>query len=83
MRIDQFLWCIRYYKTRNLSNKACKNGHIKINNKMYIKTEMLKYNRGIAKCSANCSIDNQIMSSSLFTILLPDEIKKFTKKNAN
>ena len=25
-------------------------------------------------------IDKQIMSSSLFTILLPDEIKKFTKK---
>ena len=53
------------------------------NNKMYIKTEMLKYNRGIGKCSANCIIDDQIMSSSLFTILLPDEIKKFTKKNAN
>ena len=53
------------------------------NNKMYIKTKMLKYNRGIAKCSANCSIDDQIMSSSSFTILLPDEIKKFTKKNAN
>ena len=33
MRIDQFLWCIRYFKTRNLSNKACKNGHVKINNK--------------------------------------------------
>lgn len=53
------------------------------NNKMCIKTKMLKYNRGIAKCSANCSIDDQIMSSSSFTILLPDEIKKFTKKNAN
>ena len=33
MRIDQFLWCIRYFKTRNLSTKACKNGHVKINNK--------------------------------------------------
>ncbi len=53
------------------------------NNKMCIKTNMLKYNRGIAKCSANCSVDDQIMSSSSFTILLPDEIKKFTKKNAN
>ena len=53
------------------------------NNKMYIKTKMLRYNRGIGKCSANCIIDDQIMSSSLFTILLPDEIKKFTKKNAN
>ena len=33
MRIYQFLWCIRYFKTRNLSTKACKNGHVKINNK--------------------------------------------------
>jgi 3-hydroxyacyl-[acyl-carrier-protein] dehydratase len=53
------------------------------NNKMYIKTKMLKYNRGIAQCAANCCVDDQIMSNSLFTILLPDELKKFTKKNAN
>ena len=34
------------------------------NNKMCIKTNMLKYNRGIAKCSAHCSVDDKIMSSS-------------------
>ena len=47
---------------------------------MYINTKMLNYKRGIAKCFAKCSIDSNIVSSSTFTVLLPDEIKKFTKK---
>jgi ribosome-associated heat shock protein Hsp15 len=32
MRIDKYLWCIRFYKTRNLATEACKKGHIRINN---------------------------------------------------
>ena len=31
MRIDKYLWCIRYYKTRNIATEACKKGHIRIN----------------------------------------------------
>jgi len=31
MRIDKFLWCIRFYKTRSLATEACKKNHIKIN----------------------------------------------------
>ncbi|ATA76216.1 RNA-binding S4 domain-containing protein [Capnocytophaga canimorsus] len=31
MRIDKFLWCVRYYKTRNMVTEACKKGHIRIN----------------------------------------------------
>ncbi len=31
MRIDKYLWCVRYYKTRNIATTACKKGQIKIN----------------------------------------------------
>ena len=31
MRIDKYLWCIRFYKTRSIATEACKKGHIKIN----------------------------------------------------
>jgi len=31
MRIDKYLWCTRYYKTRSIATEAIKKGHIKIN----------------------------------------------------
>ncbi|WJJ98075.1 RNA-binding S4 domain-containing protein [Algibacter luteus] len=31
MRVDKYLWCIRYFKTRTLATTACKKGHIKVN----------------------------------------------------
>ena len=31
MRIDQYLWCLRYFKSRNIASSACKKGQVKIN----------------------------------------------------
>lgn len=31
MRIDKYLWCVRYFKTRNQAAEACKKSHIKVN----------------------------------------------------
>jgi ribosome-associated heat shock protein Hsp15 len=30
MRIDKYLWCTRYFKTRSIATAACKKGHIKL-----------------------------------------------------
>ncbi|MCU0349883.1 MAG: S4 domain-containing protein [Flavobacterium sp.] len=32
MRIDKYLWCIRYFKTRNMASEAIKKGHVSVNN---------------------------------------------------
>jgi ribosome-associated heat shock protein Hsp15 len=31
MRVDKFLWVLRYFKTRNMGTIACKKGHVKVN----------------------------------------------------
>jgi len=32
MRVDKYLWCVRYFKTRSIATNACKKGHVSINN---------------------------------------------------
>jgi len=31
MRVDKYLWCVRYFKTRNIASTACKKGHVRVN----------------------------------------------------
>ena len=33
MRVDKYLWCVRYYKTRTIATQACKKGAVKISKK--------------------------------------------------
>ncbi len=34
MRIDQYLWSMRYFKSRSLATNACKKGHVRINDQI-------------------------------------------------
>ena len=31
MRLDKYLWALRYFKTRNMATEACKTGQIRVN----------------------------------------------------
>ena len=44
IRIDKFLWCIRLYKTRALSNAACNKSKIKVNTKKVKASYLVKIN---------------------------------------
>lgn len=34
MRVDQYLWCIRLFKSRNIASNACKKGQVTINDQI-------------------------------------------------
>lgn len=34
MRIDKYLWCTRYFKTRNIATTACKKGQVRVNDQV-------------------------------------------------
>ena len=33
MRVDQYLWCLRYFKSRSKASEACKKGRVRIEDK--------------------------------------------------
>lgn|SRR5690625_1645904 len=41
MRIDKYLWCVRYLKTRSLAAKACNNGAVRVNDQVVKPSRMV------------------------------------------
>ncbi len=73
IRLDKFLWCIRIFKTRKLSNDSCTKSKIKINNKSikasYIVKigDIIKIKKGIINISIKVinTIDKRIPAKLL------------------
>ena len=42
IRIDKFLWCVRLFKTRKLSNEACNKSKVKIDKKTLKSSYLVK-----------------------------------------
>lgn len=61
MRIDKYLWAVRYYKTRSLATKACKKGQVKVNDtiakpsrEVYVSDQIqIRKNQIVYKLSVN------------------------------
>ena len=34
MRVDKYLWCIRFHKTRSIATQACKKGAVRVNDSL-------------------------------------------------
>ena len=48
--------------------------------RLYIETEIIKFNRGIATCSGSGFVEEQIACKAEFNLILPEEIKKYNVK---
>ena len=57
IRVDKFLWCIRLFKTRKLSNEACNKSKVKIDKKS-IKSSYLVKKGDIIKIKKKINYSN-------------------------
>ena len=52
MRVDKYLWCIRYYKTRSIATQACKKGAVRVNDNV-VKASRDVYHGDIVRVRKN------------------------------
>ena len=80
MRVDKYLWCIRYFKTRSIATQACKKGKIRINDAI-VKPSRDVYpgdNVTIRKNQINYTLEVMDLPSSRLGAKLVDMYRKDT-----
>jgi ribosome-associated heat shock protein Hsp15 len=85
MRIDKFLWAIRFYKTRNVAAEAIKKNHVRING-VIAKPSKEVFGGDVVEIRKN-QIDYKILvldtpKSRVGAKLVPQYIKDQTPKEA-
>ena len=50
------------------------------NDRLFIKTKINSYNRGIAKCEGRGEVNNKLVCSAEFTVVMPHVINYYKKK---
>ena len=56
-------------------------GKIVPNDRLYIETKILSYKRGLAICEGIGLVQEKMVCKAEFSLILPDEIKKYNLKN--
>jgi len=86
IRIDKFLWCVRLFKTRKLSNEACNKSKIKINQRtlkssyLVKKGDIIKIKKRLILITIKIrSITNKRVSAKLVNEYIKDITPEYEK----
>ncbi len=53
MRVDKFLWCTRYFKSRSLATEACKKGEVFAQDQLVVRKNQINFELLILDTPAN------------------------------
>jgi ribosome-associated heat shock protein Hsp15 len=62
MRIDKWLWCVRFFKTRSQATEACRNGKIHANNNIAKASQQIKIDDIICIRKGSLKIEVRVLS---------------------
>lgn len=62
LRIDRWLWCARFYKTRSAAGDAVKGGHVRVNGQRVKPAQPLKAGDRIAIQRSRSSVEVEVIS---------------------
>ncbi len=62
LRIDRWLWCARFYKTRSAAGDAVKGGHVRVNGQRVKPAQPLRAGDRIAIQRSQSSVEVEVIS---------------------